>query len=144
MLRRVALIRTDVSEKHIFSIIRLTRIGELGTTLAVTSNWSKLRRTTGYFLARWLLPPWWRGYVPPKRRFLHEPQGVTSQKTSFYSHSRENLKSYIALTGWSLQQRYNVFPVRCQLGSYIPEANILHSHCRENFKSYIALSGWTL
>jgi hypothetical protein len=38
MLRRVALVRTDVSEEHSASIIRVTRIGELGTTLAVTSN----------------------------------------------------------------------------------------------------------
>jgi hypothetical protein len=42
MLRRVALVRTDVSEKLSVSI-RVTRIGELGTTLAVTSN----RRTLG-------------------------------------------------------------------------------------------------
>jgi hypothetical protein len=34
MLRRVALVRTDVSEEHSASIIRVTRIGELGTTLA--------------------------------------------------------------------------------------------------------------
>jgi hypothetical protein len=34
----VALVRTDVSEESIASIIRVTRIGELGTTLAVTSN----------------------------------------------------------------------------------------------------------
>jgi hypothetical protein len=38
MLRRMALVRTDVSEERIASIIRVTRIGELGTTLAVTSN----------------------------------------------------------------------------------------------------------
>jgi hypothetical protein len=36
MLRRVALVRTDVSEEPSASIIRVTRIGELGTTLAVT------------------------------------------------------------------------------------------------------------
>jgi hypothetical protein len=36
MLRRVAFVRTDVSEEH-NSINRVTRIGELGT-LAVTSN----------------------------------------------------------------------------------------------------------
>jgi hypothetical protein len=35
MLRRVALVRTDVSEELSASIIRVTRIGELGT-LAVT------------------------------------------------------------------------------------------------------------
>jgi hypothetical protein len=38
MLRRVALVRTDVSEERNASFIRETRIGELGTTLAVTSN----------------------------------------------------------------------------------------------------------
>jgi hypothetical protein len=38
MLRRVALVRTDISEERIASIIKVTRIGELGTTLAVTSN----------------------------------------------------------------------------------------------------------
>jgi hypothetical protein len=38
MLRRVALVRTDVSEELSASFIRVTRIGELGTTLAVTSN----------------------------------------------------------------------------------------------------------
>jgi hypothetical protein len=46
MLRRVALIRTEVSEEFSASIIRVTRIGELGTTLAVTSNRRKLRRNT--------------------------------------------------------------------------------------------------
>jgi hypothetical protein len=38
MLRRVALVRTDVLEEHSASIIRVTRIGELGTMLAVSSN----------------------------------------------------------------------------------------------------------
>jgi hypothetical protein len=35
MLRRVALVRTDVWEERVASINRVTRIGELGTTLAV-------------------------------------------------------------------------------------------------------------
>jgi hypothetical protein len=38
MLRRVALVRTDVSEERIASITRATRIGELGTALVVTGN----------------------------------------------------------------------------------------------------------
>jgi hypothetical protein len=33
MLRCVALVRTDVSEEHRASFMRVTRIGELGTTL---------------------------------------------------------------------------------------------------------------
>jgi hypothetical protein len=52
------------------------------------------------------------------------------------SHRRENLKSYIALTGLALKQRRNMSPVEYELGFYIPEDGILHSHCRENFKSY--------
>jgi hypothetical protein len=35
MLRNVTLVRTDVSEEPGSSIIMVTRIGELGTTLAV-------------------------------------------------------------------------------------------------------------
>jgi hypothetical protein len=38
MLRRVAVVRTNVSEELSASFIRVTRIGELRTTLAVTSN----------------------------------------------------------------------------------------------------------
>jgi hypothetical protein len=42
MLRRVAVVRADVSEERIASIIRATRMGELGTTLAETNNRSML------------------------------------------------------------------------------------------------------
>jgi hypothetical protein len=44
MLRRVALVRTDFSEELSASIIRVTKIDELGTTLAVTSNRCTQRR----------------------------------------------------------------------------------------------------
>jgi hypothetical protein len=66
MLRRVAVVRTDFSEEPSASFISVTRIGELGTTLAATSNLQTLRRNT------------------KKRRFLQEPNGVTSQKTLFF------------------------------------------------------------
>jgi hypothetical protein len=55
---------------------------------------------------------------------------------------RENLKSFIVLTGWPLQRRRNVFPVRYELEFYIPEDGILHSHCRENLRFYIVLTDW--
>jgi hypothetical protein len=42
MLRRVSLVRTDASEELSASFIRMTRIDELGTTLAVTSNRRRL------------------------------------------------------------------------------------------------------
>jgi hypothetical protein len=38
MLRRVSLVKSDVSEERSASIIRVTRIGELGKTLAVPST----------------------------------------------------------------------------------------------------------
>jgi hypothetical protein len=38
MLRRVALVRTEVSVELSASLITVTRISELGTTLAVSSN----------------------------------------------------------------------------------------------------------
>jgi hypothetical protein len=43
MLRRVALVRVYVSEERSASFIRVTRIGELGTTLGLTSNRRTLR-----------------------------------------------------------------------------------------------------
>jgi hypothetical protein len=46
MLFRVALVRTDASEKPSASIIKVTRIGDIGTTLAVTTNRRTLRRST--------------------------------------------------------------------------------------------------
>jgi hypothetical protein len=38
MLRRVAFVRADVSEERIASIIKVTKIDEIGTTLAVTAT----------------------------------------------------------------------------------------------------------
>jgi hypothetical protein len=61
-----------------------------------------------------------------------------------HCYSPENLKSYIALTGWTLERRGNVSSVRYELEFSIPEDDILHSDRRETLKSYIALTGWTL
>jgi hypothetical protein len=46
MLRLVALVRTDVSQELSASIIMVTKIGEVGTMLAVTNNRRTLRRNT--------------------------------------------------------------------------------------------------
>jgi hypothetical protein len=67
ILRRVALVRTEVSEELSTSFIRVTRIGEIGTTLV-----------------HLFLSFWWRRYVSPKRWFLQEPHCVTSQRTPFF------------------------------------------------------------
>jgi hypothetical protein len=54
MLRHVALVRRDVSEELSASIVKVTRIGELGTTLAVTlfPVHRMLRRNAYFFAAR--------------------------------------------------------------------------------------------
>jgi hypothetical protein len=70
MLRRVALVRTDVSEEPSASFIKVTRIGELGTTQAATSNRRTLRRNSNI----------------PEDSILH-------------SHRREKLKSYSMKNG---------------------------------------------
>jgi hypothetical protein len=44
MLRRVDLVTTEVSEERSASFMSVARIGEVGTTLAVTSNRRTLRR----------------------------------------------------------------------------------------------------
>jgi hypothetical protein len=54
LLRRVALVRTDVSKDPEAAFIRVTKIGELGTTQAATSNRRMLRRNTKYFFAAYV------------------------------------------------------------------------------------------
>jgi hypothetical protein len=63
----MALAKSNVPEVIIASIIRVRRIGELGTRLAVTSN-CRLRRNASY----------------SDPRFLQEPHGVTSKMTAFF------------------------------------------------------------
>jgi hypothetical protein len=65
---------------------------------------------------RFSSPSWCRRYVPPKRRFLQESRGVTSQTTAFFIVTAvKNPKCYIPLTAWVLQRRGNVSPVRYEV-----------------------------
>jgi hypothetical protein len=63
----VALVRTDVLEERIASIIRVTRIGKLGTVLAVTSSQSTLITETVC-----------------SSEMLVLTHGITSKKTVFF------------------------------------------------------------
>jgi hypothetical protein len=52
----MALVKTDVSEEPSASFIRVTRIGELGTSLALTSNRRTLRRNTWLLVTALVVP----------------------------------------------------------------------------------------
>jgi hypothetical protein len=113
MLRHVAVVGTDVSEELSATIIRETRIGELGT-LAVTSNRRTLRRNTDLRSVRRLLVTANVSSSPILVTLMME--ALSSSEISvltrtiqrnipgdiLHSYRRENLKSYIALTGWAL------------------------------------------
>jgi hypothetical protein len=99
MLRCVALVRTDASEEYSASIIRVTRIGVVGTTLAVTSNGTTLRRNIQTILVTLMMEELRSSDTSVLKRATRRnfPQdGILD------SDRHENLKSYIALTGWTL------------------------------------------
>jgi hypothetical protein len=111
ILSRVALVRTYVSENRSASIIRKTRISELGTVLAVNSN----RRRQGEILSRLLLIAnvvyGSLILVTLMMKALRSSETSVLTRTTrrnipedsiLHSHRPENLKSYIALTGWAM------------------------------------------
>jgi hypothetical protein len=75
----VGLDEIEFAEELIASIFKVERISELGRTLAVTSK--------PIFAEPGITIPTQR-HIPQQGRLL--------------SHRRENLESYIALTGWDL------------------------------------------
>jgi hypothetical protein len=96
----LAPVRTDNSEERIAAVVKMTRIGELVTTLVVTSNRSTLV-TVKVGLSTLIL-------------FTSKMKAVRSSETSnlkraarrhntedgiLHSHRRDNVKYYIALTG---------------------------------------------
>jgi hypothetical protein len=100
MLRHVALIRIEGLEEHSASIIRVMRIGELGTTLAVFS--SQLALFASYcYVPNSLI------HVTPKMEALCSFETLALTRATqcnipengiLHSHHRENLKSYKAVS----------------------------------------------
>jgi hypothetical protein len=56
MLRRLGLVRTGVPEELSASFIRVTRIGELGTTLALFSSLAPRRLLVNVCVRGWVKP----------------------------------------------------------------------------------------
>jgi hypothetical protein len=83
MLRRMALVRTDVSEELSTSIISVTRIGELGTALAVTSNRRTLRRNSSQETPFFLATAMETSYVTMKLLF---PAGTVRMQSAHRKH----------------------------------------------------------
>jgi hypothetical protein len=107
----VTLVGTDVSEELSASFIRVTRIGELGTTLAVTSNRRTLIRSLRRLLVTVSVVPnspilvtlMKEALSSYETRFLQEPRGVTPQETQFFivtAVKTSNLtKSFLSIAG---------------------------------------------
>jgi hypothetical protein len=74
IFRRVALVRTEVSEKITASFIRVTRLDELGTML-VTDSVVPSSPTLVTLM---------KEAQSSSETSLQEPHGATSQKTSFF------------------------------------------------------------
>jgi hypothetical protein len=94
MLCCVALVRTDVSEELSSSFIRMTRIGELGTTLLVTLMMEARRSSETSVL------------TSVTRRNI--PEDVI-----LHSHCHENLKSYIIHTEFGYRLNATILRPSC-------------------------------
>jgi hypothetical protein len=122
MLRHVTPVRTEVSEERSASFIRVTRTGELGTTLAVTNNRRTMRALIFLRSVRRLLVI---ASVVPSSLILVTvmKEALNSSETSVLTRATQrNIPEDGILSNTLAYQTSDI--------------TILHSHRRENLKSY--------
>jgi hypothetical protein len=110
LLRRVALVITDVSEEP-GALVFLRSVRRLLVADCVVPSSP-------------ILSPWWRRrQVSPKRRFLQEPHGVTTQKTPFFIVTDVKTSNLTQMGWWwqksTLGKRLEIFAWRSVFSSEI-------------------------
>jgi hypothetical protein len=155
-----ALITTDVSEEPSASIIRMTRINEQGTTLAVTSNRRTLRRNStssprrrrskqsSLFLGNKVVSGSKAQKLSPDRDECYRKMQTTSSCRSVRrllvtANVVPSSPILVSLMMEALGSSETSAVIRAPRRN-VAENDILHSYRHENHKSYIALTGWTL